>query len=128
MTDPRPELHELLVADAAEWRVWLEQHHADTPGVWLVLHKKGGSVTALTYEDAVLEALCFGWVDGQNRRRDEGSTFQRFTPRRARSTWSASNVARVERLEAEGRMRPAGRAAVEAAKADGRWPGSGATR
>jgi uncharacterized protein YdeI (YjbR/CyaY-like superfamily) len=89
--------------------------------VWLVLHKKGGAVTALTYDGALEEALCFGWIDGQGRRRDGSSTFVRFTPRRARSIWSARNVGIVERLEQEGRMREPGRAAVEAARLDGRW-------
>ena len=118
---PAPELEELLVPDAPAWRAWLAEHHATSPGVWLVLHKKGGDVTALTYADALQDALCYGWIDGQARRRDEGSTFQRMTPRGPRSRWSARNVGYVERLEAEGRMTEAGRAAVEAAKADGRW-------
>ncbi len=122
MLPPVPtDLEELLVADAAAWRAWLEQHHADSPGVWLVLHKKGGSVTTLTYAEALDEALCFGWIDGQGRARDAQSSLQRMTPRRARSIWSARNVEHVARLEQEGRMTPAGRAAVEAAKADGRW-------
>ena len=108
-------------SDAAAWRTWLETHHAHSPGVWLVLHKKGGSVTALDYEAALQEALCFGWIDGQGRRRDEGSSFQRMTPRTPKSMWSARNVERIARLEAAGRMTPAGRAAVESAKADGRW-------
>jgi uncharacterized protein YdeI (YjbR/CyaY-like superfamily) len=116
-----PELEELLVEDAAAWRAWLEQHHDTSPGVWLVLRKKGGAVAAPAYDEAVEEALCFGWIDGQARRRDEGSTSQRMTPRRPRSIWSARNVERVARLEAGGRMTPAGRAAVDAAKADGRW-------
>ncbi len=111
----------LLVPDTTAWREWLAEHHATSAGVWLVLTKKGGTTTVLAYEDALLEALCVGWIDGQTRRRDEGTTFQRFTPRRSRSPWSASNVARVERLTDEGRMLPAGVAAVEAAKADGRW-------
>lgn len=115
------ELEELLVKDAAEWRAWLEQHHADSPGVWLVLHKKGGRVTGLDYEAALQEALCFGWIDGQGRRRDEESSFQRMTRRGPKSLWSARNVDRIARLEAAGRMTPAGRAAVESAKADGRW-------
>lgn len=115
------ELPELLVPDAAAWRAWLEAHHGDSPGVWLVLHKKGGDVTALTYEPAVEEALCFGWIDGQSRARDAASSAIRFTPRTKSSRWSQSNVDRVARLEADGRMAPAGRLAVEAAKADGRW-------
>ncbi|MCB5280500.1 YdeI/OmpD-associated family protein [Arthrobacter sp. AL08] len=115
------ELEELLVRDAAQWRAWLEEHHAGSPGVWLVLHKKGGTVTELDYEAALQEALCFGWIDGQARRRDGESSFQRMTRRRPRSVWSARNVERIGRLEAAGRMAPAGRAAVESAKADGRW-------
>ena len=114
------ELKELLVRDAAEWRAWLEQHHAESPGVWLVLHKKGGAVTELDYEAALQEALCFGWIDGQGRRRDEESSFQRMTRRGPRSLWSARNVERIGRLEAAGRMAPAGRAAVDSAKVDGR--------
>jgi uncharacterized protein YdeI (YjbR/CyaY-like superfamily) len=115
------ELEELLVKDAAEWRSWLEGHHATSPGVWLVLHKKGGNTTELDYEAALQEALCFGWIDGQGRRRDDDSSFQRMTRRGPRSVWSARNVDRIEKLEAAGRMTAAGRAAVEAAKADGRW-------
>lgn len=115
------ELEELLVKDAAEWRGWLAAHHTESPGVWLVLHKKGGSVTGLGYEAALQEALCFGWIDGQGRRRDEESSFQRMTRRGPKSVWSARNVVRIEQLEAAGRMTPAGRAAVESAKADGRW-------
>ncbi|MBA2337709.1 MAG: YdeI/OmpD-associated family protein [Acidimicrobiia bacterium] len=118
---PAPELPELVVADAAAWREWLRVHHDSSPGVWLVVHRKGGTVTELTYVAAVEEALCFGWIDGQARRRDGASYRQKMTPRRPQSMWSASNVERVERLESEGRMQPAGRAAVDAAKADGRW-------
>ncbi|WP_199423105.1 YdeI/OmpD-associated family protein [Actinotalea solisilvae] len=115
------ELPELVVPDAAAWRAWLEENHADPDGVWLVLTKKGGTVTTLTYEQAVLEALCFGWIDGQGRSRDAETSFQRMTPRRARSRWSALNVRRVGELEAEGRMTEAGREQVRAAQADGRW-------
>lgn len=115
------DLPELLLPDAAAWRTWLLAHHGSSPGVWLVLHKKGGAVTTLTYADALDEALCFGWIDGQGRRRDAESSFQRMTPRRPRSPWSARNVGHIERLEREGRMHDAGRAQVRAAQADGRW-------
>ena len=115
------ELEELLVPDAATWRAWLDQHHAGHPGVWLVLHKKGGRATSLTYAQALDEALCFGWIDGQIGRRDEGTYRQRFTPRRPASSWSARNVEHVTRLAEAGRMQAAGIAAVDAAKADGRW-------
>jgi uncharacterized protein YdeI (YjbR/CyaY-like superfamily) len=90
--------------------------------VRLVVGKKGGDVTGLSYEAAVEEALCFGWIDGHTTRRDEGSYRLRFTPRRKRSNWSRSNMDRVARLEAEGRMTEAGRVVVRAAQADGRWP------
>ncbi|WP_300681057.1 YdeI/OmpD-associated family protein [Nocardioides sp.] len=112
---------ELLFPDAAAWRAWLEAHHADTAAVWLVLSRKGGTVTDLDYDAALDAALCFGWIDGQTRRRDEQTTFQRWTPRGPRSRWSARNVGHVARLEAAGLMQPAGRAAVAAAQADGRW-------
>jgi uncharacterized protein YdeI (YjbR/CyaY-like superfamily) len=115
------ELPDLLVPDALAWHEWLAEHHAEAPGARLVLHKKGGTVTELTYETALQEALCFGWIDGQVNRRDEGSFWQRFTPRRSKSPWSASNVQRVAELIAAGRMQPAGQAAIDAAKADGRW-------
>jgi uncharacterized protein YdeI (YjbR/CyaY-like superfamily) len=115
------ELDELLVADNAALRSWLTDNHTSSPGVWLVLTSRGGSVTTLTWPQAVDEALCFGWIDGQARKRDEGSSWRRLTPRRPRSIWSRRNVANVARLEAAGLMQPAGRAAVEAAKADGRW-------
>jgi uncharacterized protein YdeI (YjbR/CyaY-like superfamily) len=116
------ELAELIRADAAAWRRWLEDHHGDDAGVWLVLAKKGRhGPTTLTYDEALDEALCHGWIDGQVGRRDEASYRQRFTPRRARSPWSQRNIAHVRRLQAEGRMHAAGIAAVESAKADGRW-------
>lgn len=112
---------ELLLPDPPAWRAWLEEHHADIPAVWLVLTKKGGALTTLTWQTALDEALCFGWIDGQARRRDEQSSFQRFTPRGPKSRWSLRNVEHIDRLEREGRMTAAGRAAVDAAKADGRW-------
>jgi uncharacterized protein YdeI (YjbR/CyaY-like superfamily) len=115
-------LPELLLADADAWQAWLCENDDDTVGVWLVLAKKGTTEpTTLTYDQALEEALCHGWIDGQVGRRDERTYRQRFTPRRARSPWSKRNVGHVGRLLDEGRMRPAGLAAVERAKADGRW-------
>jgi uncharacterized protein YdeI (YjbR/CyaY-like superfamily) len=99
----------------------LSVNHTTSAGVWLALTKKGGTVTSLTWQQAVDEALCFGWIDGQARKRDEETSWIRFTPRTPRSSWSQRNVAHVARLEAQGRMMPSGRAAVEAAKEDGRW-------
>src|SRR3954465_11910987 len=114
-------LDELVVAEAEGLRAWLSANHASSPGVWLALTRKGGTVTTLTWQQAVDEALCFGWIDGQARKRDQETSWIRFTPRSPRSTWSQRNVANVARLEAQGRMLPPGRAAVDAANADGRW-------
>ena len=120
---------ELVVRDTAAWRRWLGAHHAQPDGVWLVLAKKGTTKpTSLTYDQALEEALCHGWIDGQAARRDEATYRQRFTPRRQRSPWSKRNTERAERLLAEGRMHPAGIAEMDRAKAVGRWaaayPGS----
>jgi uncharacterized protein YdeI (YjbR/CyaY-like superfamily) len=91
-------------------------------GVWLVLAKKStAKPTSLSYDQALEEALCHGWIDGQAGRRDEATYRQRFTPRHRRSAWSKRNTGIAERLIAEDRMRPAGHAEVERAKADGRW-------
>jgi uncharacterized protein YdeI (YjbR/CyaY-like superfamily) len=116
------ELPELIVAEAAAWREWLAGNHSETTGVWLVLAKKGTTEpTRLSYDEALEEALCHGWIDGQVRRRDERTYRQRFTPRRARSAWSKRNVAIAQRLADAGRMHAAGVAEVERAHADGRW-------
>ncbi|MGC4784883.1 YdeI/OmpD-associated family protein [Micromonospora zamorensis] len=115
------DLDELIVADGDGLRAWLLANHATSPGIWLALARKGGTVTTLTWQQAVDEGLCFGWIDGQARKRDQESSWIRFTPRRPRSSWSQRNVANVARLEEQGRMLPPGRAAVDAAKADGRW-------
>lgn len=116
------ETPELLVADAAEWRAWLASNHATSPGVRLVLAKKGATEpTRLVYDEALPEALCYGWIDGQLTRRDEVTYLVRFTPRRARSSWSQRNVEMAERLIADGRMQPPGLAEVQRAQADGRW-------
>jgi uncharacterized protein YdeI (YjbR/CyaY-like superfamily) len=119
-----PEPAVLDVATAKAFERWLAKHHADTnEGVWLRLYRKDTTPpkVTLTYAEAVELALCFGWIDGQVKRYDDASRVQRFTPRRARSVWSKLNVERANRLVDEGRMRPAGLAAIDAAKADGRW-------
>lgn len=115
------ELPELLVPDLASWRDWLVHNHTTSTGVRLVLHKKGGTVTALDYAAALDEALCFGWIDGVVGRRDEESFVRRFSPRTKSSKWSQINVGHFDRLSLDGRMTPAGVAAADAAKADGRW-------
>lgn len=112
----------LCVADFAAWRAWLDANDGTSDGVWLLLAKKGVTEpTSLTYAQALDEALCSGWIDGQKRSHDAVTFLQRFTPRRPRSVWSARNVEHIARLEAEGRMTAPGFAQVEAAKADGRW-------
>ncbi len=111
----------LAFATQAELEEWLEREHATAAGAYVRLSKKGSGVPSVTYAELVESVLCFGWIDGISRRLDEASYLQRITPRRPRSTWSQKNVAAVEALTASGRMRPAGSAQVEAARADGRW-------
>ena len=108
--------------DAAAWAAWLAFRHATSDGVWLALAKRGGQPpTRVRYQEALEEALCYGWIDGQVRRFDADSYRQRFTPRRKRSAWSQRNVDLAERLIGEGRMKPPGEAAIEQARSDGRW-------
>ncbi len=112
----------MLVVDVAEWRTWLRGNRSKSPGVWLVLAKKGTThPTTLSYDEALEEAICFGWIDGQLGRRDDATFLRRFTPRNARSPWSQRNVAIAERLRASGRMHRSGEDEVRQAKADGRW-------
>jgi uncharacterized protein YdeI (YjbR/CyaY-like superfamily) len=113
---------ELVVADAAAWRTWLNRNHAKSQGVRLVLAKKGTTdPTTLSYDEALDEAICFGWIDGQIGRRDDTTFLRRFTPRKAQSAWSQRNVAIAERLSASGRMHRSGDDEVRRAKEDGRW-------
>lgn len=120
MTQPPPE--PFVVADAAAWRAWLDRHEDDSDGVWLVLAKKGVTEpTSLTYAQALDEALCSGWIDGQKRSLDASTFLQRFTPRRKASLWSERNIGLVAALTADGRMRPRGQAEIDRAQADGRW-------
>ncbi|OHV28836.1 MULTISPECIES: YdeI/OmpD-associated family protein [Pseudofrankia] len=112
----------LVVADAAAWRAWLDGHEDTFDGVWLLLAKKGTvSPTSLSYDQALDEALCSGWIDGQRRAFDAATFRQRFSPRRRASLWSRRNIDLVAGLIAEGRMRPRGQAEIDRAKADGRW-------
>ncbi|MFP5254035.1 MAG: YdeI/OmpD-associated family protein [Actinomycetes bacterium] len=112
---------ELEPATVEEWSDWLREHHADRSGVWLVSAKAATGRRAFDYDTAVTEALRYGWVDSVQRAVDEERSKLWFAPRRARSGWSRSNKIRIERLEQEGRLEPAGRAAVEAARANGSW-------
>ena len=111
----------LELPDREAWRAWLAAEYAASPGVWLAVGKKGGHRTSLSYEEAVEEALCFGWIDGLVRSLDEERMNLRFTPRKKGGTWSASNKQRAAKLLAGDRIAPAGLAAIEAAKADGSW-------
>ena len=115
-------LPSLTVADAAAWQQWLSKQAAESAGVWLTLAKKGTTIpTSLSLDQALEEALCYGWINGQGFSIDEATYTGRFTPRTSTSIWSKRNVGIVERLESEGRMTEAGCAAIDAAKADGRW-------
>ena len=103
------------------WDKWLAAHHADSPGLWLKIAKKGATGRTVSYSDALDVALCHGWIDGQKGSHDSGYWLQRFTPRKPGSRWSRINTERVAALIAAGRMRPSGLAEVERAQADGRW-------
>lgn len=112
----------LVLPDAQAWRAWLNEHEHTCDGLWLMLAKKGVTTpTSLTYAEALDEALCSGWIDGQAKSIDAATYMQRFTPRRRRSLWSARNVTHVARLTEQGRMRERGLAEIERARADGRW-------
>jgi uncharacterized protein YdeI (YjbR/CyaY-like superfamily) len=113
-----PTLH---LTSKREWARWLEKHHATERGVWLRIAKARSGLRCIARADALDVALCYGWIDGQARSLDEDSWLQKFTPRGKRSVWSKINREHVARLIAGGEMRPAGLAAIEAAKADGRW-------
>jgi len=107
--------------DRATWRAWLEANHATSSGAWLVTWRRRSGRLGLDYEAAIEEALCFGWVDSTAGRVDDDRGKLYFAPRKPRSGWAATNKARIERLLAEGRMAPAGVAAIERAKANGSW-------
>jgi uncharacterized protein YdeI (YjbR/CyaY-like superfamily) len=116
--DEAPHVH---ADDRATWRTWLEANHATSRGAWLVTWRPRSGRAGLDYDAAIEEALCFGWVDSTGGQVDEGRGKLYFAPRKARSVWAASNKARVERLMGEGRMAPAGLAAIQRAKANGWW-------
>ena len=108
-------------ATAAEFDAWLAAEHDRAPGLFLKIAKKSSGIPSVTAAEAVEVALCHGWIDGRSNRVDDVWFTVRYTPRRPKSVWSQKNVATVARLIADGRMRPAGLAVVEAAQADGRW-------
>lgn len=111
----------LSFAHSEDWSDWLNQHHKHETELWVRLYRKASGIPSISWEEAVIEALAYGWIDGVKKAGDDSHWFQRFTPRKPRSGWSQKNRAHVERLLAEGRMQPSGLVHVEAAKADGRW-------
>ena len=119
---PTPaELNVVECPDDAAWERWLEDHHVEASDAWVKIAKKGSGVTTVHYPEVLDTAICFGWIDAIRRPLDDIYFLQRFTRRGPRSRWSQVNRAKAEALIAAGRMRPAGQAQVEAAKADGRW-------
>lgn len=117
MTESEP----LHVADAAAWRAWLAENHAASSGVKVLRARAGAALVTVGYDDAVRQALCFGWIDGTVRPHDEHAVAIWFSPRRSRSGWAATNKARIRELEASGEMTDAGRRVIDAARADGTW-------
>lgn len=118
---PAADSEQVHPGSPAEWRAWLDEHHERTEGVWFVRWRAASGRTPVRYEEAVEEALAVGWVDSLGRALDEERTMLWFAPRKPSSAWSRPNKQRIARLEAEGRMGPAGRRAVEVAKANGSW-------
>lgn len=112
---------QVAVTSIADWRLWLEQHHEQDEGVWVVTFKKHCGDWYVAYEELVEEALCFGWVDSHNRKVDEDRTQLYISPRRKGSPWSASNKKRVQKLLREKRMQKPGQLKIDAAKKDGSW-------
>ncbi len=104
-----------------DWRSWLSENHTEEDTIWVILQKKSSSKPGIMYEEAVMEAIAYGWIDGKMKRLNDDEFMQRFSPRRSVSRWSISNRRRAERLMYEGRMTPAGMRIVEEAKSDGRW-------
>ena len=106
---------------ASGWSEWLHVNHATAAGAWLRLARKGAGLNSVTRDEALDAALCYGWIDGQAKSHDDESWLQKYTPRGSRSLWSKRNREKVERLIDSGLMQPAGLAAIEAARQDGRW-------
>lgn len=117
----KPEIEVLFFENADTWEKWLAEHHDRQEGVLLKFAKKGSGIPSLNYAGALDVALCYGWIDGQSKSIDATYYWQKFTPRRPKSLWSKRNIEKVETLIEEGKMKTPGFAAIEAAKADGRW-------
>ena len=119
-TTPK-ELPILLFEDQAAWASWLAENHATSAGLWLRIAKKGSGLVSVTYDAALTVALCYGWIDGQKGRYDDGSWLQKFTRRGPKSIWSQINRDKAEALIAGGQMQAAGLDAITRARQDGRW-------
>ncbi|HSE41172.1 MAG TPA: YdeI/OmpD-associated family protein [Acidobacteriota bacterium] len=119
MTDPVDVV--LAFPSQKDWKRWLAKNHSKSSGIWLKFFKKDAGIASVTYDEALDEALCYGWIDGQLKKYDEKSYIQKFTPRRKKSLWSKRNKDHVARLISEGRMTQSGLKEIELAKADGRW-------
>lgn len=115
------ELPIMLFARQQDWAEWLDQQHAESPGVWLRIAKKASGIESVSYAEALDVALCYGWIDGQRKAYDESSFLQKFTPRGPRSIWSKVNQGKVAVLIQNGKMQPAGLAAIERARQNGQW-------
>jgi uncharacterized protein YdeI (YjbR/CyaY-like superfamily) len=121
MKSEKTELPVELFEDQKHWAAWLDKHHGGSSGLWLRLAKKGSDIQSVSYAEALEVALCYGWIDGQKKAYDESSWLQKLTPRGDRSLWSKVNREKAEELIRTGRMKPAGLAAVERARQNGRW-------
>jgi uncharacterized protein YdeI (YjbR/CyaY-like superfamily) len=119
--EPRPELETIFFAHSDHWEAWLDEHHAAKPGLWVRFAKKASGIPTITYAEALEVALCYGWIDGLKKADSETHFVQKFVPRAKRSIWSKINRAKALALIKSGRMRPAGLAAIDAAKRDRRW-------
>jgi len=118
---PKLDLPVVLFSHQKDWKVWLARNFDSSAGLWLRLAKKNAQLQSVTYQEALDVALCYGWIDGQKKRGDEASWLQKFTPRGAKSIWSKNNRAKALKFIEDGHMPVAGLAAIERAKADGRW-------
>lgn len=121
MPNPLDQLDTFHARSRAEWRAWLADHHRSAPGVWLISSKKGTGQPRVEYDEAVEEALCFGWIDSLPRKLDDERSMLLFTPRKPKSGWSKLNKTRIEKLLAAGLMTEAGLEKIELAKQNGAW-------
>lgn len=117
MSEENPRYFESIL----DWREWLNTNHADAQSIWIIVQKKASTNPGVRYQEAVMEAVAYGWIDGKIKRINDTEFMQRYTPRRSNSIWSRSNRERAERLITEGRMTIAGFKSIEEAKLSGRW-------